>query len=87
MNREFQSWLVETVAGEAISVACRQNKLEQWKQAPYARYCHPREEHLIPLHVCFGREMRKADHYLQSMVLQKLATAFVWKKEPDLSQA
>ncbi|WP_137167210.1 DODA-type extradiol aromatic ring-opening family dioxygenase [Salinimonas lutimaris] len=80
MNAAFQDWLVDTIAGEKVCATDRQQKLEQWKQAPYARYCHPREEHLIPLHTCFGREMRKADQYYQSMVLDKLATTFVWQE-------
>ena len=25
-----------------------------WTGAPYALVCHPREEHLLPLHVCLG---------------------------------
>jgi aromatic ring-opening dioxygenase catalytic subunit (LigB family) len=25
-----------------------------WTSAPYARFAHPREEHLIPLMVCAG---------------------------------
>ncbi|CAL8074570.1 unnamed protein product [Orchesella dallaii] len=28
--------------------------LDQWAKAPKARDCHPREEHLIPLHVILG---------------------------------
>jgi len=28
--------------------------LEVWQKAPSARYCHPCEEHLLPLHVCLG---------------------------------
>ena len=32
----------------------RREKLVRWAQAPSARYCHPREEHLLPLMVEFG---------------------------------
>lgn len=28
--------------------------LADWAQAPMARAAHPREEHLLPLHVCAG---------------------------------
>lgn len=80
INAAFQDWLVDAIAGEKVCATDRQHKLEQWKQALYARYCHPREEHLIPLHTCFGCEIRKAVqyyHYYQSMVLDKLATIFV----------
>lgn len=49
--QEFESWLRETMAlpGER-----RLARLEQWQQAPGARRAHPREEHLIPLHVAAG---------------------------------
>lgn len=29
-------------------------KMLNWSQAPHARNCHPREEHLIPLMVVLG---------------------------------
>lgn len=28
--------------------------LSYWKSAPAAEFCHPREEHLLPLHLCQG---------------------------------
>ena len=32
----------------------RPRRLAAWADAPGARICHPREEHLLPLHVCYG---------------------------------
>ena len=32
----------------------RDRRLAEWAQAPSARLCHPREEHLLPLMVCAG---------------------------------
>ena len=52
-NEDFQDWLIETCAGP-ISQAEREQRLMEWEKAPSARYCHPREEHLLPLHVCLG---------------------------------
>lgn len=43
---EFQHWLDETLAKPGRSQA-----LIDWQQAPHARMAHPREEHLLPLHV------------------------------------
>jgi aromatic ring-opening dioxygenase catalytic subunit (LigB family) len=43
---EFQNWLDETLAKPGRSQA-----LVDWQQAPHARMAHPREEHLLPLHV------------------------------------
>ena len=47
----FDAWLAEAVALDAPS---RGEALAAWESAPGARYCHPREEHLIPLMVCAG---------------------------------
>jgi aromatic ring-opening dioxygenase catalytic subunit (LigB family) len=49
--RAFDTWLtkaVESPAGE------RDKQLSDWRNAPFAGYAHPREEHLIPLMVAAG---------------------------------
>ncbi len=53
-SEAFGEWLIETCAGDALTPAEREQRLLAWADAPHARFCHPREEHLIPLHVCFG---------------------------------
>lgn len=50
----FHAWLDETVCGAGLSDEERHSRLAGWDAAPGARFCHPREEHLLPLHVCFG---------------------------------
>lgn len=50
----FDQWLIDTCTNDSITGIERERRLIAWKEAPYARYCHPREEHLLPLHVCFG---------------------------------
>jgi aromatic ring-opening dioxygenase catalytic subunit (LigB family) len=50
----FDRWLVETCTSPALSLPEREARLTDWEGAPYARFCHPREDHLLPLHVCFG---------------------------------
>ncbi len=47
----FDGWLERTVKAEVVH---RNAQLLQWKEAPAARRCHPREEHLLPLMVCAG---------------------------------
>lgn len=47
----FDAWLAETVTGEPEA---REAVLAAWEQAPRARACHPREEHLLPLMVVAG---------------------------------
>jgi len=53
-NAAFQHWLVETCTSPGSSQSDREKRLIEWESAPSARYFHPREQHLIPLHVCCG---------------------------------
>lgn len=50
-SEEFDNWLAESV-GRTPSE--RERLLTRWADAPSARQCHPREEHLLPLHVMAG---------------------------------
>ncbi|MDZ7750735.1 MAG: class III extradiol ring-cleavage dioxygenase [Gammaproteobacteria bacterium] len=50
-SRRFDAWLEETVA---LSQRERDLRLSRWTEAPGARAAHPREEHLLPLHVVAG---------------------------------
>lgn len=50
----FDHWLITTCTNEKLSTQEKAQRLIHWEQAPYARFAHPREEHLLPLHVCFG---------------------------------
>lgn len=50
-SKAFDEWLAETVALDADA---RDTRLAEWTKAPRARACHPREEHLLPLHVVVG---------------------------------
>lgn len=43
----FNDWLKETILSDHFDERVR--RLERWEQAPGARECHPREEHLLPL--------------------------------------
>ena len=50
-SQRFDAWLTETVA---LPRNERERRLIDWAQAPGARAAHPREEHLLPLHVVAG---------------------------------
>lgn len=54
VSQEFSQYLKEAVTSEPER---QQQRLAGWQGAPYARYCHPREEHLIPLHVVAGASL------------------------------
>lgn len=53
-NDAFQAWLTETCGSSNLGSKERLDRLAEWEAAPSARYCHPREEHLLPLHICVG---------------------------------
>lgn len=50
-SKAFDVWLQ---AAMAAAPAQRTQNLLNWAQAPFARQCHPREEHLLPLMVALG---------------------------------
>ena len=77
-NREFESWLIETCADPALADTQRRQRLLDWENAPSARFCHPREEHLLPLHVCAGFTGRAASRAFELTILGKRGSTFLW---------
>ena len=77
-NKEFDDWLVNVCAGDKLKNIEREKALIEWIKAPSARFCHPREEHLIPLHVCYGIKNKKADLVFNDNVIGKKVSAFLW---------
>jgi len=49
--RAFDAWLTRAIEFPAPE---RDSLLANWREAPFAAYAHPREEHLIPLMVAAG---------------------------------
>lgn len=81
-NDAFDHWLLETCAGDEISATEREQRLIEWQQAPAARYCHPREEHLLPLHVCYGiacADTPQAKVAFNAEIMGKKVTSFLWQ--------
>jgi len=76
-NDTFQDWLIEVCVG-SISQSEREQRLIEWQKAPSARYCHPREEHLLPLHVCLGIAGKPATLIFDDYILGKRGVAFLW---------
>lgn len=77
-NAAFEAWLKETMRNPELSETERWQRLVEWEQAPSARFCHPREEHLLPLMVCYGLTQRACDFYDTAEVLGKHAGLFYW---------
>jgi aromatic ring-opening dioxygenase catalytic subunit (LigB family) len=49
--RQFDQWLTAAIESPA---SIRDASLQNWRNAPFAEFSHPREEHLIPLMVVAG---------------------------------
>ena len=78
MNESFEDWLIETCSSHEIDEEERSKRLTHWENAPAARYCHPREEHLLPLHVCYGANRRPCSSFLELSIINKKSSMFVW---------
>jgi 4,5-DOPA dioxygenase extradiol len=76
-NEAFQNWLIDVCTGQRPQSE-REHLLIEWQKAPSARYCHPREEHLLPLHVCLGMADKPALTIFDDYILGKRAVAFLW---------
>ena len=50
-STEFDLWLTRAVDSYPKK---RSEAFKHWKNAPHARLCHPREEHLAPIFVASG---------------------------------
>ena len=78
MNEDFEIWLLETCSSSGFSEKERRNRLSQWAKAPSARYCHPREEHLLPLHVCYGIAQKSCSESFELEILNKKSSMYLW---------
>jgi 4,5-DOPA dioxygenase extradiol len=76
-NDAFQNWLIDTSCSSHSNQE-RQKRLIDWELAPFARYCHPREEHLLPIHVCAGMADKPAKLIFKDHILGKRGIAFLW---------
>ena len=77
-NAAFEAWLIETLSSPTLSEEERTQRLIHWDRAPHARFCHPREEHLLPLHVCYGLAGRACVRWFETRILNKKASMYLW---------
>ena len=81
-SQEFDTWLNQVLLSDETSFQQKEKALTHWEQAPQARFCHPREEHLLPLHVCFGVAMAanlNASNVFDERLLGVKTSAFLWQ--------
>jgi aromatic ring-opening dioxygenase catalytic subunit (LigB family) len=76
-NDAFQDWLIDACTSDKPRSE-REEYLIDWEKAPSARYCHPREEHLLPLHVCAALADGPAELVFDDYILGKRGIAFLW---------
>lgn len=79
MNHSFERWLLETCSDRNLSEEEREQRLINWEAAPFARYCHPREEHLLPLHVCYGFAAAACSNSYELQILNKKSSMYLWE--------
>jgi aromatic ring-opening dioxygenase catalytic subunit (LigB family) len=72
-SREFDQWLAEAAEAPA---PVRAERLAAWAAAPYGRFAHPREEHLLPLMVAAGASDAPGARIYSELVLGTAISAF-----------
>jgi 4,5-DOPA dioxygenase extradiol len=77
-NEAFEEWLIHTLSSAALSEEERSQRLIHWASAPHARFCHPREEHLLPLHLCYGLAQRACSQWFEARILNKKSSLYLW---------
>lgn len=78
---DFHHWLIDTCCNPDLTAQEREQKLIEWHQVTGGKFSHPREEHLLPLHVCYGAasvDSPCASLVFNEEVLHKKVAAFLW---------
>lgn len=78
-NIAFENWIESTLTDSELSESEREDLLVNWEKARAARFCHPREDHLIPLHFCYGVEQRAATDYYRIPILDVESSFLLWR--------
>jgi len=77
-NSAFEAWLIKTCSASDYSEEEREHMLVRWVDAPGARFCHPREEHLLPLHVCYGAAQAPCSDWYALRIMNKACSMYLW---------
>ncbi|MEH6713842.1 MAG: class III extradiol ring-cleavage dioxygenase [Paraglaciecola polaris] len=76
----FDNWLTNALTDKNLGQSTQH--LIDWETAPSARESHAREEHLLPLHVCFGASIAQntpAVKVFSGLLFDKKISAFMWQ--------
>ena len=80
-SEAFDTWLEQVLLGSAPTEEAEQ-QLIAWKKAPEARFSHPREEHLLPLFVCFGaasQSTSSAEKVFSGLFMNTRISGYMWR--------
>ena len=77
-QKKIHVGVAQTCSDSGLAETEREQRLINWESAPHARYCHPREEHLLPLQVCYGIGQAPATTVFQEKVAGFIASAYQW---------
>lgn len=78
-HADFEQWLQQRCCDPSLSDDQRQTALANWQQAPGALHCHPRAEHLLPLHVCAGMASGPAERVFFDEIMGEPNSGFLWQ--------
>lgn len=78
LNLQFEDFLQRVLSDKSLSESERRNRMQNWIQAPGARFSQPREEHLLPLHVCYGMAGRAADKVYDIEINHTHSSCYLW---------
>lgn len=78
LNQSFENWLAKTCGSTDYSKEDRAQLLVHWSSAHGAKYCHPREEHLLPLHVCYGVAQAPCKERFELTIMNKQSSMYLW---------
>lgn len=81
-SESFDEWLTETLTSSKLTNEARKQRLRDWASAPQGRFCHPREEHLLPLHVCWGAASQgssAAEQNFSGLLFNTTISGYLWR--------
>jgi len=78
LNESFENWLQRVCADKALTEHERRDMLINWENAPGARFSHPREEHLVPLLVCYGAAQAPCTKLHEVTIMNKKSSMYLW---------
>lgn len=78
LNESFEKWLQGACADRELPEPKRRELLIHWGDAPGARFCHPREEHLLPLHLCYGVAQAPCTELYDVTIMHKSSSMYLW---------